>query len=421
MGSVHPAGILPMRLHALAASDRTELKKAAANVHQGRAGSLEVPLQKPAAITPLPVQGVQSTTHHKGCLSSTQTKPLHIVSDLDSTSQPASKQEIAFADCTHQYSHCSSSSCSMPPDAAVGTVNGSSRSCSPGRCSLVPASNAHEFVDETGVDAGSGLPSSSMLVTNVTTGAQNSTVRLASPATDSFADCSSTVSRFSFPFMVGCQHAGASTAAVDCSSASNELQLLSALNSADLTYLSGEPPGSMLAGEDVEALCSSSVSTRRGTKGSSNGTQAASKSTGPGALAEKSAPLEGSSNGQSLARVGSMKATRHPAMHGHGGPSMLAEPLQPLGSDDEVLSGGDPEVLLLGQHSNSSVAAGYMTAETNAHAHCGCSDGGAKLAEKGGNERLHSRESGLNRHHTSDLPAMHASCDSLYDDNDWEA
>lgn len=418
-GPDQPADDLFMRVHAVAASDRTDFEKAAADVHQGRAGSLEVPLQKPATISLLPVQGVQPITHHKGCLGSTQMEPLHNASDLDSSSQPASKQETAVAGCTHQYSHCSSSSCNMPPDVPVSTVyNGSSRSCSPGRCSLVHASDAHDVVDETDVDAGSGVPSSSTLVANVATGAQSSTVRFASSATDSFADCSSTVSRVSVPLMVGCQPAGTNTAATGCSSASNELQLLSALNSADLAYLSREPLGSMSAWEDLEALYSSSVSTMRGAKGNCNGKQEASENAGPGALAEKSALREGCGNGQSSARVGSTMARSHHAMHGHGGASMPAEL---LGSDDIVLTGGDSEVLLLGQHSNSSVAAAYLTAETNAHAHCGCSEFGAQLAETGGNGRLHGREPGLNRHHTSDLPAMHASCDSLYDDNDWEA
>ena len=418
MGSVHPAGVLPTRVHALAASESAGLKQAAADILQGRAVSLEGSLQMAAAISPPPVRGMQSSTHQKGCLGPTQSKPLHNASDLGSSSQPAGKQATAVTDCTREYNY--HSSCSMPPDAAVSTVNGSS--CRPGRCSLVHASDAQEFVVETGGDAGSGIPSSSTLVTDVTAGAQSSIVKLGSSATGSFADCSSTVSRVSFPLVVGLQHAGASIAAISCSSASKEVELLSALNSAELAFLSGEPSRSLSAGKGVRALCSrSSSSNMRGIKDSSNGKQAASENTGPCARAEKSAALEGSNNGQRLARVGSITARTPPAMRGHDEPSLPVELPQLLRNDDIVLKGGDSEVLLFGEHSNSSVAAAYMTTEANAHADCGCSDDGVKLAENGDIDKLHSCESGLNHRHTSELPAMHASCESLYDDNDWEA
>ena len=401
-------------------SDSAGLERAAAGVHLGRAGSLEWPSQMAAVVGQLPVQGVQSGIHKKGCLGPTQAEPLPTASNHSSNSQPASKQEAAAIDRAPQSNHDSSFSGSMPPDAAFSTVDGSN--CSPGRCSLGHASHAHEFVVEKGVEAGRGVPNSSMLAANVATGAQSSTVRLASAATSSFADCSSTLGRVSFPSMVGYQYAGESPAAMCCSSASNEFGLLSALNSADLAYLSGEPSRSMSAGKDVNDLCSSSSSSsRRGIKGSSNSMQAGSENTSSCAVADKSAVLVSCSNMQQLARLGSIPADSPNTMHGHGGLSMPAELSQVLGNDDGVLSGSDSEVLLLGEHSNRSVAAAYRTTGTPAHASYGCSGAGAKPDDNDNNDRVHSLEIGLNCGPSKALPAIYASCDSLYNDNDWEA
>ena len=399
-------------------SDSAGLKRAAAGVHLGRAGNLEWPSQMAAAISQLPVQGLQSGIHQKGCLSPTQAEPLPTASNLSSSSQAASKQETAAIDRVPQSNHDSSFSGSIPPDAAVSTVDGSN--CSPGRYSLGHASHAHEFVVETGVEAGRGVPNSSTPAANVAAGAQSSTGRLASAATSSNADCSSTLGRVSFPSMVGYQDAGESPAAMCCSSASHEFGLLSALNSADLAYLSGELSKSMSAGKDVNDLCSSS-SSRRGIQRSSNSMQAGSENTGLCAVAEKSAVLISCSNMQRLAMFGSIPADSPNTMHGHGGLSMPAELSQVLGNDDGVLSGSDSDVLLLGEHSNRSVAAAYRTTGTPAHASNKCSGAGAKPDDNNDNDRVHSVEIGLNRGPSTALPAIYASCDSLYNDNDWEA
>ena len=411
-----PAGNKLLQALAPAAIDGAG-RKAAADAHQGRAGSLECPLHMAVAVSQLPVNGMQSRPHQKCCLDNTQTEPSHTASVFGGSSQPTSKQETAVTGCAPQHNQHSSSNGSMLPDAAFSTVTGSS--CSFGRCSLGHASHTHGFVVETGLEVERGIPGSSTLVPNVATGAQSSKARLASSATDSFADCSSNLGRMSFPFMVGYQHPGTSAAAMCCSSSLNELGLLSALNGADLAYLNGEPCRAKSAEVDVKALCSSSTSSKLGgTKESSNSKQAANEHTGPCAVAESSAALFCCSSGQRLARIESVLASSPHATHEHGGPRMPAELFQVLENDDGVLTGNDSEVLLLREHSKGSV----VTTETSAHAPYGCSAAAAKADEKNNTERLHSLESGLDCGPKSVLSAMYASCDILYDDDDdWEA
>lgn len=393
------AGNRSLQAHAFAARDSEGLKKTTVDVQhsllQGRAESLEGPWQTAPRLSHLLVQGVRSSTAQGSRLAPAHTGPLHTASDLGSSSQHVGNQGSVTAECSLADAQHSSSHHVTTLDEAANMTNSSH-----GRCSHDCFRNADWFVGDSSEDAGSGLSSSSAPAI----GTQSSTVRPGSSATDSCAECSSTDNRASFPFMIGCQPAEAGAAAGSHLSTCKELGLLSALNSADLAYLSPDPSGLLLAGNDAESLCSSMA----GIKGSK---QVVSKSA-VCAVAEAAAMLEGSSSGEILPRNRSIAARSPQAMHTHGGPGNHAELIQPLGNADVVLIGSDCETQSE-KHSNSSVAAA-------AHAQHGYDVAEVKPADNGDNDRQICQRSGLNCGHTSELSAMHASCDSLYDDNDWE-
>lgn len=402
------AGTRSLRAHAFAASDSEGLNKMAADVQhsllQGRAESLEGPLQTAPRLSHLLMQGVQSSTVQGSRLAPSQTEPLHSASDFGNRQFDLGKQGTVPAEGSLADTHHSSSHHVTTLDEAASMTN-----CSHGRCSCDHSRDAHEFVDDSGEDASSGVPNGSAPA-NVATSSQSSTVRPGSLGADSFADCSTTDSRASVPFVTGCQHAESGAAAMCPFATASELGLLSALNSADLAYLSPDPSGFVPAGTDAEDLCSSMA----GTKGSM---QVASEDAGVCAVAEAAAALEGSSSGKVLPRIRSIAARSLWAVHTHGGPGIHAELMQPSGNADVVLSGGDCEDQLE-EHSNSSVAAADVTPQSSGHAQHGYVVAEAKPAENG--DRQICLEAGLSWGHTSVLSAMHASCDSLYDDDDWE-
>lgn len=398
------AGTHSLPAHAFAASDSAGHKKTAVDVQhsslQGRAERFEGPLQPVPRLSHLLVQGVQSSTLQASRLAPSQPEPLHRTSYLSSSAHPAGKQGTVATKCSLADAHHSSPHHSAALDEAASLTNSSH-----GRCSLDHLSDAHGVKD----DSSENIPSGGVAA-NVATSTQSSTVKAGSSAADSSADGSSTANRASFPFMIGCQHAEAGAAAVCCSSTSNELGLLSALNSADLAYLSPDPSGFMSAGNDAEESCS-----MVGTKGISCSKQVASENAGICAVAEAAAMLEGSSSGEVLPRGRTIAARSPQAMHTHGGPGVLAELMQPLRNADVVLSGGDREVQF--EEHSSSVAAANLTSQSAAHAQHGYNVAEVKPAD---GDRQIVLESGLSCGHTSELPAMHGSCDSLYDDNDWE-
>ena len=413
-----------LQSHALTASYK---KPATAAQHsQGRAGSLGGSLQQAPLVSRLPVQNVQPSSHQGSRLGPDEAELLHTAATLDSSLQPASKQGSAINDCSHAHHSSANRSTSLAATvsaslhATVSTLNGSCYSH--GRCSPGHASGSRTFVADSSTDAGGSPPNNSSMqaahVPGAPAGPGRCTVSPSSSATNSVADCSSTVSRASFPFLIGWQHAraGAGPTADRQSSACTQLELLSALNSADLAYIGRETAAPLL---DVVSLSgSSSVAS---TEDSSSGKQAAANTADACVAVQNAASLAGfgnagatsSYNGQVLSRGRSDTARN--AMSSCGAIGIHEE----LGDDDVVLSGGDSEVGLLGDHRNSSVAAADTVSETSMNAHHGHIFPEAKPAENVDDE-LHSSQSRLEHGNTLGLPALHASCDSLYDDDDWE-